>query len=283
MDRTKIIALIVVCLVGTACSSRPKITVGSKNFTEQLVLGEIIAQQIERTLDVTVDRKLNLGGTLLAHEALVSGAIDLYPEYTGTALTAVLKREPRGSAAEVFEQVRSDYASKWKLTWLPQPGFNNTFAMVARRDVGITKLSQTEGRSWRLGAGHEFLKRADGIEGLVRTYKLQLNGSPVTMDLGLLYSALTTNKVDLVAANSTDGLLSVLDVRTLEDDLGYFPPYQCGLVVRDQVLSTYPGLRGALERIRISEEEMRRLNHAVDGQHRRIADVAAEFLRVLGQ
>ena len=284
MVRAQAIILVLVFL--SACSNRPRITVGSKNFTEQVLLGEIIAQHIEQKMGISVDRKLNLGGTLLAHEALKSGSIDLYPEYTGTALTAVLKQSPTTDAKAVLERVRAEYQRQWNLTWLPPLGFENTFAMVVRKDANVQTLSEAanSAKPWRLGAGYEFLKRPDGLEGLLRTYPLRLEGSPLAMDLGLLYSALQSGKVDMAAANSTDGLLSVLPVIALADDKTYFPPYECGVIVRDDTLSKHEGLRQTLQSLsgKIDAARMRKLNHAVDGERRSVKDVAAEALKAIG-
>jgi len=287
MDRKTLVALLSVCALAvgaTSCSQRKAIVVGSKNFTEQVLLGEILAQQIERRLSVPVIRKLDLGGTLLAHEALTGGSIDLYPEYTGTALTAVLKRPTVPDATAVFDTVRDAYRRQWRLDWMPPLGFNNTFAMIVRRDQDPATLSAAAmQRAWRLGIGYEFRQRPDGLDGLLKTYHLRMNGDPLTMDLGLLYSALQTRKVDMIAANSTDGMISALDVAVLADDRHYFPPYQCAAVVREDVLARHPGLRGALEQLsgRLTDEVMRRLNYQIDGKHRRAADVAAEFLQTV--
>ncbi len=283
MDRKTFLA----CLTGAAaaCSSRNRVVDGSKNFTEQVLLGEILAQQIERRLHVSVTRKLDLGGTLLAHEALVGGSIDLYPEYTGTALTSVLKRPPLANPQAVFETVRQAYARRWKLAWLPPLGFNNTFAMVVRRAENMTTLSDAaRAHPWRMGVGYEFRQRPDGLDGLLKAYGLRLAGEPVTMDLGLLYTALESGKVDMIAANSTDGLLSVLPVTVLADNRRYFPPYQCAVVVREDALGRDRALRGALEALsgRIPDTDMRRLNYQVDGLHHSAAQVAGEFLRGLG-
>jgi osmoprotectant transport system substrate-binding protein len=284
MDRTKVIA----CLSGmllASCAAPPHIVVGSKNFTEQVILGEILAQQVERRLHVQVERKLNLGGTLLAHEALVQGSIDLYPEYTGTALMAVLKRPPATDPLAVMSTVRAAYESQWKLTWLAPLGFNNTFAMIVRGDTAraghlATLSDAARGGPWRLGVGYEFEQRPDGLPGLLKTYGLRSAGDPVTIDLGLLYSALDSRKVDMIAANSTDGPASVLDVTILGDDRNYFPPYECAVIARDESLVRYPGLRAALEEIsgKLPADKMRRLNQQVDGERRPVALVAAQFL-----
>ena len=282
MDRKAFVACLSLLLA--SCSSRDKIVVGSKNFTEQVLLGEIFAQQIEAKLGTRVDRKLDLGGTMLAHEALKGGSIDLYPEYTGTALTEVLKRPSVNEPHAAFEAVRDAYHRQWQLAWLPPLGFNNTFAMVVRRQEKLATLSAAAGsHPWRLGMGYEFRQRPDGLDGLLATYHLRLNGDPLTMDLGLLYAALQSRKVDMLAANSTDGLISVLDVAVLQDDRRYFPPYECAVVVREATLGRYPRLRGVLEQLsgRLSDTRMRELNYQVDGKHRPVADVAAEFLKSL--
>jgi len=282
MDRKAIVAGL--SLLALSCGGRNAIVVGSKNFTEQVLLGEILAQQIERALKVPVVRKLDLGGTMLAHEALAQGSLDLYPEYTGTALTEVLKQPIAREAQAVFEAVRAAYERQWQLAWLAPFGFNNTFAMIVRRDAGVSTLSAAaKAQAWRLGMGYEFRQRPDGLEGLLKTYRLRLAGEPVEMDLGLLYSALQNRKVDLIAANSTDGLISTLPVAALEDDRHYFPPYECAVVVRETTLARYPRLRPVLEELsgKISDAAMRRLNYEVDGKHRRAVEVAEEFLRGL--
>ena len=294
MDRTPLRAALTLALSLTACRQPPHIVVGSKNFTEQVLLGEIVAQQIERRVHVPVQHKLNLGGTLLAHEALVKGDVDLYPEYTGTALTAVLKQTPpRGGADEaaaISERVGAEYLRRWRLVWLKPLGFNDTFAMIVRgetaRSQHLATLSDAaRAHAWNMGVGYEFRERPDGLEGLQRTYGLRTDGDPLSMDLGLLYAALGSRKVDLIAANSTDGLASAMDVTILADDRHYFPPYQCAVVAREQTLANFSGLREAIEALsgRIDDAVMRRLNYQVDGLHRPVPQVAAEFLDSLRQ
>ncbi len=285
MDRAKAVAGLIALLLAAACGRQPRIVVGSKNFTEQVLLGEILAQQIERRLGVPVERKLDLGGTLLAHEALVRGSIDLYPEYTGTALTTVLKQRPLADRHAAFEQVSAEYRHRWNLDWLPPLGFNDTFAMIVSnrtaRSAGIATLSEAAAsRPWRLGIGYEFQQRPDGLEGLLKTYGLRVQGSPITMDLGLLYQALKSGKVDMIAANSTDGLASFLPVTVLQDDRHYFPPYECAVVVREEALRQYPDLKAALTELsgKISDSTMRKLNYQVDGEHRPVSEVARAFL-----
>ena len=282
----------VACLAAlllTACSNRHLITVASKNFTEQVILGEIVAQHIQHRLGERVDRKLNLGGTLLAHKALLNGGIDMYPEYTGTALTDILKQPPSSDAAAVLAQVRAAYR-KWNVEWIDPLGFNNTFAMAIGGTQARARRIRTLGDAaayqpgWILGVGYEFLQRPDGLPGLLKTYPLHLRRPPISMDLGLLYQALSQGKVDMVAGSETDGQLSVLDAVVLEDDKHFFPPYQAALVVRESVLAENPKLRPALAELsgKFSDAVMRKLNYAVDGQHRPVRKVAAEFLREAG-
>ena len=281
MGRAALLGLIV--LVTGCTSSKPAIVVGSKNFTEQVILGEIIAAQIERRLHIDVDRKLNLGGTLLAHEALTSGSIDVYPEYTGTALTQILHQPSEKDAKQVFANVQKGYAPLG-VQWLSPLGFNNTFAMVmlakTAADNHIKTLSDAAAKPWRLGVGYEFTQRPDGLTGLVQTYGLKVDGEPVVMDLGLLYAALKTDRVDLAAANETDGMLGHAEFVVLDDDKHYFPPYECAIAVRNESLKRIPGLQAALAELsgRIDDQAMRRMNEQVDIDHKSAADVAKAFL-----
>lgn len=286
MAGTKIVAGLITILLAGGCSRSRAIVVGSKNFTEQLVLGEILAQQLERKLGQKVERKLNLGGTLLAHQALVNDEIDLYPEYTGTALTAILKLPPSSDSASVMREVRSAYEKRWRLEWIEPFGFNNSFAMVIRgeeaRRAGLSTLSQAARHrtDWVMGVGYEFLQRPDGFGGLVKAYRLGIKGDVKTMDLGLLYRALEQRQVDMIAASATDGMLSVLDVKVLEDDRHYFPPYEAAPVVRADALSRHPGMREALDALtgKLTDRAMQKLNYEMDGKHRPLAEVAREFL-----
>jgi len=287
MAGTKTLAGVIALAIACGCARGPRpIVVGSKNFTEQLILGEILAQQLERKLGRKVERKLNLGGTLLAHQALVSGEIDVYPEYTGTALTAVLKLPPSADPRAVLDEVRSAYEKRWRIDWLAPFGFNNSFAMVVRgedaRRGGLRTISDASKskRDWRMGAGYEFVERPDGFHGLVKAYGLGIKGQIETMDLGLLYQALEQRKVDMIAASATDGMLSVLDVAVLQDDRRYFPPYEAAPVVRAEALAAHPGMRQALEDLagRLTDRDMQKLNYELDGKHRALADVAREFL-----
>src|SRR5438445_381956 len=269
------------------CGQARPLTVGSKNFTEQVILGEIVAQHVSPRLSQRVDRKLNLGGTLLAHHALVKVDLALYPEYTGTALTAILKLPLSSDPDAVFAKVKAEYLARFNVHWLDPLGFNNTFAMVIRgadaRKYQIESLSDAarHANGWTLGVGYEFQRRRDGLAGLLKTYKLPLKRRPHPMDLGLLYKALEQKQVDMVAANATDGLLSVLDVKILKDDKRYFPPYQASLAVRADALAKHPPLKRTLEQLSglFSDEIMRTLNYQVDGKHLPVSEVAITFLR----
>jgi osmoprotectant transport system substrate-binding protein len=285
-------------LLGVAVSSlascstcgEQTLVVGAKNFTEQVVLGEILAQHVEAATGTRVERRFYLGGTYIAHQALLAGRIDVYVEYTGTALTAVIRESVVSDPRTAYEIVRSAYASQFGLEVGPPLGFENTFAIVVRgedaRRLQLVSLSDAvpHARQWRAGFGYEFMERPDGFQGLAKAYGLQFAAAPRIMDLGLLYRGLTERQVDLVAGNSTDGPITALDLFVLEDDRRYFPPYEAVPVSRTESLARHPGFRPALEQLRgrIDASQMRRMNHAVDGQHRDVSDVAREFLQQSG-
>lgn len=285
-------ALAVAILGLTSCGPprADRIVVGSKNFTEQAVLGEIIAQQIETRTHLPVERRFYLAGTYICQQAILAGRIDVYPEYTGTALTAILKLPASSDPGKVYDQVRSAYARRFSLLVAPPLGFNNTFALVIRGDDArrdhIKTISQAAAYTpqWRPGFGYEFMERPDGYQGLVKTYGLKFGAEPRIMDLGLLYKALTSHQVDLVAGNSTDGLISALGLTVLHDDRHYFPPYEAVPILRAATARRHPEVLKALEELagKISAEDMQRMNYEVDGQHRDARDVAAEFLKSHG-
>jgi osmoprotectant transport system substrate-binding protein len=266
-----------------------RIVVGSKNFTEQLVLGELFAQIIETRTHLPVERHFYLAGTFICQQAILAGRIDLYPEYTGTALTAVLKQQPSGNKQDVYQRVKQDYEQRFRLTLSPPLGFDDTFAMVIRgedaRRLNLKTLSQAAPftQQWRAGFGYEFMERPDGYKGLVATYGLRFAEPPRIMDLGLLTRALVQRQVDLIAGNNTDGLISALDLFVLKDDRHYFPPYEAVAVMREEMLKSHPEVTVALDELagKISDEDMRRLNYAVDGQHRDVTVVVREFLQNL--
>jgi osmoprotectant transport system substrate-binding protein len=277
-------------VAGCAKRQEDKIVVGSKNFTEQIILAELFAQQIEAHTPLRVERKVNLGGTLLCHDALLAGKIDLYPEYTGTALLAVLKEPPEKDPAAVLERVRSEYRAKFNVEVMPPLGFNNSFAMVVRGDdagrLGLHAVSDIVpyAPKWRAGFGYEFIERPDGYRGWAAAYNVHFASEPKILDLGLLYRALADKQVDLVAGNSTDGVIESLHMVALADDRHYFPPYEAVPLVRGATLGKHPEVRAALEPLagKISEDEMRRMNFAVDGGHRDLVDVVREFRQAKG-
>jgi glycine betaine/choline ABC-type transport system substrate-binding protein len=278
----------VAALLLAGCRNERCAAVGSKNFTEQLVLGELLAQLLESHTNIPVERRFYLAGTYICQQAILAGRIDIYVEYTGTALAAILKQPAQSDSKAVFEIVRNAYQRRFNLTVLPSLGFDNTFAIVMReadaRAAGITKLSELAARSrqMRLGVGYEFLERADGFVGLARSYGLQFAAPPSVMDLGLLYRALQAKQVDVVAGSNTDGMIAALGLRVLEDDKHYFPPYDAVPIVRPEALERIEGMRSALEQLsgRISTGDMRRMNYAVDGEKRDVSDVVHNFLSV---
>jgi len=277
-------------LPGCRASRARRIVIGSKNFTEQIILAELLAQEIESRTGLAVERRVNLGGTLICQQALRAGQIDLYVEYTGTALTVVLGERPSTNPREVYQRVKTAYAQRFGFEVTEPLGFNNTFAIVVRgEDARRLKLRTISdlmpyALRWRAGFGYEFMERSDGYRGLAETYRLKFAESPRIMDLGLIYRALKEKQVDVVAGNSTDGLIAALDLAVLEDDRRYFPPYQAVPVIRQDSLERHPEMRGVLRALdgRISEEDMRRLNYAVDGEHRDVSQVVREFLRAKG-
>jgi osmoprotectant transport system substrate-binding protein len=285
IDRRAFLSGALLMLLG--CRSRSGITVGSKNFTEQLILGELLAQMLESSGIKPVERRFYLAGTYICQQALLAGRIDMYVEYTGTALTAVLKEKPSSDPAQVFATVKRDYAQKFQLEVMPPLGFNNSFAIVMRgqdaRREGVRTLSQlaTVSSHLRMGVGYEFMERPDGYKGLVSTYRLKFAEPPRVMDLGLLYRALQSRQIDVAVGSNTDGLIAALGLVVIDDDKHYFPPYQAVPVVRKETLERHPQVKEVFLRLqgRISAQEMRRMNYAVDGEKKDAAEVVREFLR----
>jgi osmoprotectant transport system substrate-binding protein len=271
----------------TACSP-PRADhpiIGAKNFTEQVVLGELLAQEIEAKSGLKVERRFYLAGSYICQQAMVSGRIDAYVEYTGTALTAILKQPLDRNPESVLDTVRRLYASRYKINVAEPLGFENTFAMVIRgedaRALHLRTLRDagpyTPG--WRLGVGYEFEQRPDGLPGLSAAYGLKFASAPRTMDLGLLYRALNAHQVDMIAANSTDGPIEAFGLVALEDDKHYFPPYQAVPLVRQEALQRWPRIQIALQALagKITADDMRAMNEAVDGEHRDPAEVVRAF------
>ena len=288
----KLFAALSALLFLSACGPprTDRIVIGSKNFTEQLVLGEIIAQQIENKTHLPVERRFYLAGSYICHQAILGGRIDIYPEYTGTALTAILKAQASSDPAQVYDEVKTEYDRRFNLEVGKTLGFNNTFAIEIRgedaRRLGLKTISQAAAYApqWRAGFGYEFMERPDGYKGLAATYGLHFAEAPRIMDLGLLARALKDKQVDLAAGNATDGLIRALDLFVLQDDRHYFPPYEAVPIMRQDMLGRHPGVGTALDQLggKISDEDMRQLNYAVDGQHRDVKEVVKEFLRRKG-
>jgi len=293
-----------VVFAGCAPPQGSRIVVGAKNFTEQVVLGELVAQEIEAVTGQRVERRFYLAGSYLCQQALVSGRIDAYVEYTGTALTAILKQPlpPVGErdAARVFAAVKDLYARRYGVRVERGLGFEDTFAMVIRGDdarrLGLRTISDVValqdptsqnrdvGQPMRLGVGYEFESRPDGLPGLEAAYGLKFAGAPRTMDLGLLYRALAAGQVDMVAGNSTDGAVRSLGFVVLKDDRHYFPPYEAVPLVREDTLRRHPEIQVAMDRLagKVSAEEVQAMNDAVDGKHRDVGDVVREFRAAKG-
>jgi len=285
-----IISVLTLLLCSCGPSRENRIVVGSKNFTEQLILGEIIAQQIETQTHLAAERRFYLAGSYICHQAILGGRIDIYPEYTGTALTAILKQKPEGNQEAVYQRVKSEYAQRFNLSVGEPFGFNDTFAIEIRgedaRRLGLKTISQAAAYTpqWRAGFGYEFMERPDGYKGLAATYGLRFAAPPRIMDLGLLARALKDKQIDLAAGNTTDGLIPALDLFVLEDDKHYFPPYEAVPIMRQEILGRHPEVGDALKALarKMSDAEMRELNYKVDGQKRDVKEVVREFLREKG-
>ena len=278
-------AVVIVAGAAAAWPARDRVVVGSKNFTEQVVLGELLAQAIERYAGLTVERRLNLGGTFICDRALRAGDIDVYVEYSGTALTAIFKQPVERESGRVLDRIRSAYADAG-ITMLDPLGFNNTFAILVRGDTarasGLTRLSQlgSHAAGWRAGFGYEFIEREDGFRGLASAYGLTFREPPRVMDLTLIYRALADGQVDVIAGDATAGLIDALHLTALEDDRHYFPPYDAVPLVRAATLLRHPDIGRALKRLagRVDAAAMRRMNFSVDGNHRDATAVVREFL-----
>ncbi len=281
--------LLLLTVLLTACAEKPTIVVGSKNVTESVLLGEVIAQRLE-SAGCTVDRKLDLGGTLVCDKAILSGDLDVYPEYSGTALTAILHRPINSDRNAVMRDVKTEYAKRG-LSWGPPLGFENTFAIIVRRadaeQHGLRRISDLAkvASAFRPGFGYEFVERPDGWTGLQKHYGLSFTTPPKTMDLGLTYRALAANSIDVIAGNSTDGLIDALGLVVLDDDRRFFPPYDTVVVSRTDIARKCAAAPAALQSLAgiFDEPTMRRLNHAIDAGKRAPADVAREALASLGR
>jgi glycine betaine/choline ABC-type transport system substrate-binding protein len=265
------------------------VVVGSKNFSEQVILGEMLAQLLEAR-NVPVERKLNLGGTFICHQALLAGDLDVYVEYTGTALTAILKETVSHDADDVYQRVRDAYRKDLGLAWTEPLGFDNTFAIAmmpeTAKKLGIRKISDLKAHedTLRPGFGHEFLEREDGFRGLVQAYGLDFQNRPRGIELGLIYQALMGGEVDFVAGSATDGLIDKFGLTVLEDDRSYFPPYDAAAVYRPSTAERVPALAEVLQLLEgnLDEAAMRTLNRQVDDEGRAASAVVASFLAERG-
>jgi glycine betaine/choline ABC-type transport system substrate-binding protein len=290
LRKTLLIFVSLLIAVGCGPPRENRIVIGSKNFTEQAILGEIFAQRLEAKTNLQVERRFYLAGSFICHQAMLAGRIDIYPEYTGTALTAILKEKPEGSRKAVYDRVQSEYAKRFALALGPPLGFDDTFAIVIRgedaRRLQLQTISQAAAYTpqWRPGFGYEFMERPDGYKGLVATYGLRFAASPRIMDLGLLTRALKEKQIDLIAGNTTDGLIPALDMFVLQDDRSYFPPYEAVAVMRQETITRHPEVARALDDLagKISDQDMQQLNYAVDGNHRDMKEVVREFLHTKG-
>ena len=261
--------------------------IGAKDFTESVLLAEIVAQMLEAR-NIEVDRSELVGN--LVHDALVAGKIDAYPEYTGTAFAAILHHQPISDPRAVYDQVRREYAEQFNIVVSAPLGFENTFAILVRgedaRRLNLKTISDAAqyAKSWRAGFGQDFMSRADGYPGFSRAYGLQFTERPHEMALDLTYTALASHQADVIAGNSTDGRIAALDLVQLEDDRHYFPPYQAVLMVRNDTIARLPVMADILRRLAnaISTEEMRKLNYEVDGQRRDKKIVVQQWLNAKG-
>ncbi len=285
-----IIAIVAVALAGCGGAADNKIVVGSKNYTENMVLGSIIAQLIEEKTDLEVEYKENLGGTMVCYEALKNGQLDIYPEYTGTALTAQLKMDVINDADKVYEIVKEEFSKQFGIKWMSPLGLNNTYAVALREDfaqendiVTVSDLVPFAG-DLVFGAEHEFFDRQDGFDGMVEAYGLLFKGEPVKMDIAMKYQAVGQNKIDVTDAFSTDGQLITFNLRVLEDDKKFFPPYFAAPIIREDTLEKHPELEDILNELgnKIDDQRMKEMNYSVESDGKSIGDVARDFLKTEG-
>jgi len=293
MSKNIIISILIFTLLfGFGCSKKKenKIVIGSKEFTEQIILGEMLSLLIENKTELKVDKKLNLGGTFICHNALKQGDIDMYVEYTGTALTAILARKAMSDPDKVYDYVKDVYKKKFNVIWLEPLGFNNTYTLTVRKDTkskyDLETISDLEKVKDKLQAGfdHEFLSRPDGYDGLIKAYGFKFDKHPLDMDAGLMYMAIKENKVDVICGFKTDGRIPEFNLEVLEDDKQFFPPYYAVPIVRQDVLKKHPELKEVLNKLagKITDEKMMKMNYEVDMKKRDPREVAKEFLEKNG-
>lgn len=274
----------------TGCSGGDKIVIGSKDFSENIILGEMFAQLIEAKTNIKVERKLNLGGTFVCFEAIKNGQIDIYPEYTGTGLTAQLKMDVIGEPDEAYRVVAEEFNKRFDIKWLSPLGFNNTYTLAVTDKVyqqfGVETFSDLAKISENLvfGAEHEFFDRQDGYDGLVQKYSMQFKGEPKKMNVSLKYQAIGNGDMDVTDAFATDGAIKQYNLKVLTDDLGFFPPYYAAPIIRNATLERYPELEDILNTLAnaIDDATMTELNYKVDVEGEDVAKVAKKFLNEKG-
>lgn len=286
------VAVLVLLLISAlaGCSSSNTITIGSKDFSENIVLGEMFAQLIEAKTDLKVVRKLNMGGTFVNFEAIKNGQIDLYPEYTGTALTAQLKMDVINDADETYRIVSEEFEKQFNIKWLKPLGFNNTYTLAVTNEVfekyGVETFSELAAISENLifGAEHEFFDRQDGYDGLVETYGMKFKGEPKKMNVSLKYQAMGSGDIDVTDAFATDGQIKQFNLKILKDDKNFFPPYYAAPIIRMEVLEKYPELEEILNSLSglIDDETMMEINYKIDVENQDVKKVATDFLKEKG-
>ena len=280
-----VFALLLMIPALSACSKSDTIVVGSKDFTENKILAEMMAQLIEKNTHISVERKINMGGTFVCFEAIKKGEIDLYPEYTGTGLTAQLKLPVESDPDKVYRTVSDEFEKQFQITWLDPIGLNNTYALAMPEDLaqqnGIVSISDLAPKSqdFVFGGEHEFFDRQDGYDGLIQTYGLKFK-DVAKMEASLKYQAIGQGKMQVTDAFTTDGQLKALNLTVLKDDKGFFPPYYAAPIVRDDTLNKYPALKDVLNKLggKINDETMQDLNYQVDNEKKSVEEVARNFL-----
>ncbi|MDD3424759.1 MULTISPECIES: glycine betaine ABC transporter substrate-binding protein [Sphaerochaeta] len=291
--RTKITIVLTLALAAilffTGCAKNDSITIGSKDFGENIVIAEMLSQLVETHTDLKVNRKLNLGGTFVNFNAIKNNQIDLYPEYTGTGLTAHLKMDVVNDPDESYRIVSEEFVKQWDIVWLEPFGFNNTYTLAVTPEVyekyGVETYSDLIPYAGELvfGAEHEFFDRQDGFDGLVEMYGLNFKGEPMKLNASLKYQAIGRGDMDVTDAFATDGPIKQYNLKILEDDLGFFPPYHAAPIVRKEVLDKHPELKSVLNMLagKLDDATMTELNYLVDVEGKAVEQVAKEFLTSL--
>ncbi len=283
---TLLVLILVTIFAFVGCSGSNTITVGSKDFGENILLGEIFAQLIEAKTDLKVHRKLNMGGTFVNFNAMRNKQLDIYPEYTGTALTATLEMDVINDPTESYNVVKDEYLKRYDIVWLEPLGFNNTYTLAITPEVAAQYPMETfsdlaeYAPNLVFGAEHEFFDRQDGFDGLIAEYGLNFKGEPLKMVVALKYQAIGQGDMDITDAFSTDGQLQQFNLKVLEDDKGFFPPYHAAPIIRKATLDAHPELEEVLNLLagRIGDERMAALNYAADVEGRPTEEVATQFL-----